>query len=33
MDVMDSAYDVPQILAMSRELRHVSLIDAHPRRD
>ena len=32
-DVMDSAYDVPQILAMSRELGHIPLIDAHPRRD
>ena len=32
-DVMDSAYDVPQIHAMSRELGHVPLIDVHPRRD
>ena len=32
-DVMDSAYDVPQIHAMSRELGHIPLIDAHPRRD
>ncbi len=32
-DVMDSAYDVPQIHAMSRELGHVPLIDVHPRRN
>jgi hypothetical protein len=32
-DVMDSAYDVPEIHAMSRELGHVPLIDVHPRRD
>ena len=32
-DVMDSAYDVPQINAMSRELGHIPLIDVHPRRD
>ena len=32
-DVMDSAYDVPQIHAMSRELGHIPLIAAHPRRD
>jgi hypothetical protein len=32
-DVMDSAYDVPQIHAMSRELGHIPLIDVHPRRD
>jgi hypothetical protein len=32
-DVMDSAYDVPQIHGMSRQLGHVSLIDGHTRRD
>jgi hypothetical protein len=32
-DVMDSAYDVPHIHAMSRELGHIPLIDVHPRRD
>jgi hypothetical protein len=32
-DVMDSAYDVPQIHDMSRQLGHIPLIDAHPRRD
>jgi transposase len=32
-DVMDSAYDVPQIHDMSRQLGHVPLIDVHPRRD
>jgi len=32
-DVMDSAYDVPHIHAMSRELGHVPLIDVNPRRD
>jgi hypothetical protein len=32
-DVMDSAYDVPQIHAMSRALGHVPLIDVNPRRD
>ena len=32
-DVMDSADDVPQIHAMSRELRHIPLIEVHPRRD
>ena len=32
-DVMDSAYDVPQIHDMSRQLGHIPLIDVHPRRD
>jgi hypothetical protein len=30
---MDSAYDVPQIHDMSRQLGHIPLIDVHPRRD
>jgi hypothetical protein len=32
-DVMDSAYDVPQIQAMSRQLGHIPLIDVNPRRN
>jgi hypothetical protein len=32
-NVMDSAYDVPQIHDMSRQLGHIPLIDVHPRRD
>ena len=32
-DLMDSAYDVPQIHELSRQLGHVPLIDQHPRRD
>jgi hypothetical protein len=32
-DVMDSAYDVPQIHDMSRQLGHIPLIDTNPRRD
>jgi len=32
-DLMDSAYDVPQIHDLSRQLGHVPLIDVHPRRD
>ncbi len=32
-DLMDSAYDVPQIHQVSQELGHVPLIDTHPRRD
>ena len=32
-DAMDSAYDVPQIHDMSRQLGHVPLIDTNPRRD
>jgi len=32
-DVMDAAYDVPQIYDMSRELGHVPLIDVNPRRN
>jgi DDE family transposase/transposase-like protein DUF772 len=32
-DLMDSAYDVPQIHEISRQLGHVPLIDKHPRRD
>lgn len=31
-DLADSAYDVPQILAFSRSLGHVPLINPHPRR-
>ena len=31
--VMNSAYDVPQIHDMSRQLGHIPLIDLHPRRD
>jgi hypothetical protein len=30
-DLMDSAYDVPEIKAKSRALGHVSIIDPHPR--
>ena len=32
-DVMDSAYDVPQIHDISRQLGHIPLIDTNPRRD
>ena len=32
-DVIDSAYDVPQIHDMSRQLGHIPLIDVHPRLD
>lgn len=32
-DLMDSAYDVPQIHEISRQLGHIPLIDIHPRRD
>ncbi len=32
-DVMDAAYDVPQIHDMSRQLGHIPLIDVNPRRD
>lgn len=32
-DLMDSAYDVPQIHDTSRQLGHIPLIDVHPRRD
>lgn len=32
-DIMDSAYDVPQIHANSRQSGHIPLIDKHPRRD
>jgi Transposase DDE domain/Transposase domain (DUF772) len=32
-DVMDSAYDVPHIHDVSRQLGHIPLIDVHPRRD
>lgn len=32
-DVMDAAYDAPQIHEMSRQLGHVPLIDVNPRRD
>jgi Transposase DDE domain/Transposase domain (DUF772) len=32
-DVMDAAYDVPQINDMSRQLGHVPLIDVNPRRN
>ena len=30
---MDSAYDVPQIHDISRQLGHIPLIDVNPRRD
>ncbi len=30
-DLMDSAYDVPEIKAHSRSLGHVPIVDAHPR--
>ncbi len=32
-DLMDSAYDVPEIREYSRSLGHVSIIDKNPRRD
>jgi hypothetical protein len=32
-DVMDSAYDVPQIHDLSRQLGHIPLIDINPRRN
>jgi len=32
-DLMDSAYDAPQIHEISRQLGHIPLIDKHPRRD
>ena len=32
-DLMDLAYDVPQIHAISQQLGHVPLIDQHPRRN
>lgn len=32
-DLMDSAYDIPSIIAHSRKLGHVPLIDTNPRRD
>lgn len=32
-DLMDSAYDTPQIHEVSEQLGHVPLIDKHPRRD
>jgi hypothetical protein len=32
-DVMDSAYDAPQIHDLSRQLAHIPLIDVNPRRD
>ena len=32
-DLMDSAYDVPQIHEISQQLGHIALIDKHPRRD
>lgn len=32
-DLMDSAYDVPQIHEVSQQLGHIPLIDKHPRRD
>ena len=32
-DLMDSAYDAPQIHDYSRQLGHVPLIDTNPRRD
>ena len=32
-DLMDSAYDAPQIHEACRQLEHIPLIDKHPRRD
>jgi transposase len=32
-DLMDSAYDAPQIHEISQQLGHIPLIDKHPRRD
>jgi hypothetical protein len=32
-DVMDSAYDVPQIYDLSRQLGHIPIIDVNPRRN
>jgi hypothetical protein len=32
-DLMDSAYDAPQIHDISRQLGHVPLIDVNPRRN
>jgi hypothetical protein len=32
-DLMDSAYDTPQIRQVSQELGHVAIIDPHPRRN
>ncbi|MBC8523671.1 transposase [PVC group bacterium] len=32
-DLMDSAYDVPQIREYSSSLRHIPIIDVNPRRD
>ena len=32
-DLMDSAYDVPQIRDLSRQFGHVPLIDVNPRRN
>jgi hypothetical protein len=32
-DLMDAAYDVPGILAYSRSIEHVPLVDKNPRRD
>lgn len=32
-DLMDSAYDVPQIHEVSQQLGHIPLIDKHPRRN
>lgn len=32
-DLLDSAYDAPQIRQVSQELGHVALIDPHPRRN
>jgi hypothetical protein len=32
-DLMDSAYDAPEIREISRELGHVPLIDVNPRRN
>ena len=30
---MDAAYDVPRIIAYSRLLEHIPLVDKNPRRD
>jgi Transposase DDE domain len=32
-DLMDSAYDVPGIIAYSKLLEHIPLVDKNPRRD
>jgi hypothetical protein len=32
-DLMDAAYDVPEVAAYSRQLKHVPIIDTNPRRN